>query len=242
MQLCRECTGYSEKCYTCSYCHGCKGCFSSHFCDHCQNLTDCFGCVEIENKKFCIFNKQYSADDYQRLLPELLKKSPEETLKKVEQLRRLLPVNAAIEYENIDCELMGYAFFNNRCYNLSYSRENEDCAHLFESNNNKSSIESNLIFQNQLVYEVNNSDMISHSAFILDSGRLHSSYFCSFCHDCANCFGCVDLEFKEYHILNKPYSPEEYQRQVERLLREFQEQKIDIATEWYKIWKLASSC
>ena len=36
------------------------------------------------------------------------------------------------------------------------------------------------------------------------------SYFLQDCQGCRNCFGCCNLRQKEYHILNEPYSKEEY--------------------------------
>ena len=35
--------------------------------------------------------------------------------------------------------------------------------------------------------------------------------YCSNCMQCKNCFGCSGLKGKEYHIFNKPYSPDQYQ-------------------------------
>ena len=33
---------------------------------------------------------------------------------------------------------------------------------------------------------------------------------CSFCNECTYCYGCVGLNKKEFHILNKPYSRSDY--------------------------------
>ena len=40
----------------------------------------------------------------------------------------------------------------------------------------------------------------------------HSAYLvrCSFCADCNYCLGCVGLQKKEFHILNRPYTRSEY--------------------------------
>lgn len=40
-------------------------CISSHFCEN------CFGCVGLKNKKYCIFNKQYSEEEYWQLLDKI---------------------------------------------------------------------------------------------------------------------------------------------------------------------------
>jgi hypothetical protein len=43
-------------------------------------------------------------------------------------------------------------------------------------------------------------------------GCTHSAYLvqCSFCNDCDYCLGCVGLNDKEFHILNRPYPRSEY--------------------------------
>ncbi len=49
----------------------CRGCSDSEYIMNCRNCTDCFGCIGLQNKKFCIFNKQYSEEEYWTLLDEI---------------------------------------------------------------------------------------------------------------------------------------------------------------------------
>ncbi len=46
------------------------------------------------------------------------------------------------------------------------------------------------------------------------------SEFCAYGRNLKNCFGCVYMENKEYHILNKPYSPEDYEKEVAKIKKE----------------------
>lgn len=39
--------------------------------DSCRNCHDCFGCIGLANKSFCIFNVQYEEDEYWRRIDEL---------------------------------------------------------------------------------------------------------------------------------------------------------------------------
>jgi hypothetical protein len=43
----------------------------SEYCDLCQNCSNCFACIGLKNKKFCIFNKQYSEEEYWQKLDEI---------------------------------------------------------------------------------------------------------------------------------------------------------------------------
>ncbi len=38
-----------------------------------QNCTNCFGCISLKNKQYCIFNKQYTKEEYEELLPKIIK-------------------------------------------------------------------------------------------------------------------------------------------------------------------------
>src|SRR3989338_10468327 len=47
---------------------------SSHSVEYsinCINCEYCFGCVGLRSKKFCIFNRQYSEDEYWNLADEI---------------------------------------------------------------------------------------------------------------------------------------------------------------------------
>src|SRR3989338_4272553 len=47
---------------------------NSHFleyCISCYNCENCFGCVGLRNKKYCVFNKQYTEEDYWKLVDEI---------------------------------------------------------------------------------------------------------------------------------------------------------------------------
>jgi hypothetical protein len=194
--------------------------------------------VELENKKFCIFNKQYTEAEYRNHLAELRKLTPAEVETYLEKLRENIPMVDLIEYENVESDLMVYSFLNTRCHDLMWSRENEDCAYLFEGVKCKDTVDGVLTFQTNVCYECVGNDNISHSAYLIDCSRTHFSYFCNYCADCEYCFGCVGLEFKKYHIFNKPYSPDEYHFHVDKILKELSEKNVNIADDWYRAWAL----
>ena len=51
------------------FCHGNRNVQYSYGCHSSQDL---FGCVGLRNKKYCIFNKQYSKEEYEALLPKII--------------------------------------------------------------------------------------------------------------------------------------------------------------------------
>lgn len=42
------------------------------FCDSCFNAKHLFGCISVRNAEYCILNKQYTRDEYERLVPQII--------------------------------------------------------------------------------------------------------------------------------------------------------------------------
>ncbi|MCC6323999.1 hypothetical protein IT400_04385 [Candidatus Nomurabacteria bacterium] len=44
-----------------------------YYCDSCRGCSDCFGCVSLSKKQYCIFNKQYTKDEYSNMIEKIKK-------------------------------------------------------------------------------------------------------------------------------------------------------------------------
>lgn len=42
------------------------------YCHFCQNSSYLFGCISLRNKQYCIFNKQYTKEEYEALVPKII--------------------------------------------------------------------------------------------------------------------------------------------------------------------------
>lgn len=42
------------------------------YCDGCNSCKNCFGCVGLKSKEYCIFNKQYSKEEYMKLKKKII--------------------------------------------------------------------------------------------------------------------------------------------------------------------------
>ena len=42
------------------------------YCYGCDQTKDCFGCSGLRRKQYCIFNKKYSKEDYEKLVPQII--------------------------------------------------------------------------------------------------------------------------------------------------------------------------
>jgi len=47
-------------------------CHDVYYSDNCFNSNNLFGCVGLKRKEYCIFNKQYSKEEYEALVPKLI--------------------------------------------------------------------------------------------------------------------------------------------------------------------------
>ena len=43
-----------------------------YYCDTIVNCQNCFGCIALHNKKYCILNKEYSKEEYEKLVPKII--------------------------------------------------------------------------------------------------------------------------------------------------------------------------
>ena len=65
IELCYDC--YEVHWYNLQFCNRTWPCSDSQYLWDCDNCVDCFGCVGLRWKKFCILNKQYSEEEYWEL-------------------------------------------------------------------------------------------------------------------------------------------------------------------------------
>ena len=42
------------------------------YCFYCKNSSDLFGCISLSNKKYCILNKQYTKEEYKKMVPKII--------------------------------------------------------------------------------------------------------------------------------------------------------------------------
>lgn len=60
--------------YNSLFCFQCMdNCNGIQYCVHCGVGTgNCFGCVGLKKKKYCVFNKQYSPEEYEKLVSKII--------------------------------------------------------------------------------------------------------------------------------------------------------------------------
>jgi hypothetical protein len=69
-----ECATVGEGAYNIKYCFNCwSGSRDLEYCSYMVGSYDCFGCVGLSKKQYCIFNKQYTKEEYFELKNKIIK-------------------------------------------------------------------------------------------------------------------------------------------------------------------------
>jgi len=229
---CYECVNI-ENCYSCLFCRDAINCSESILLDSCTGCKNCFGCSNLNNKQYWIYNEQKTKEDFEKIRDEFLKvdlggrkeiidhteshftKYPKKyahisTSEKASGDYIYHSKNITKSYFIDNCEEVRY------CSNLSYAKDFFDVD--YWGDRAERSFES--------------AEVGTETSNILFSRKIHGNsrniyYSVDCCFGCHDLFGCVGVKHGEYSILNKKYSPEEYEKKVAEIITHMQK-----AGEW----------
>ena len=209
--------------FQCFYCSEVKDCRNLTFCEECTNCNDCFGCFNLRNKQYYIFNQPYSKDDYFKELGKINTGSDIEVKKikeKFDEFKLKLPRKYI--HGNHNKNVTGEYIYRSKdtfncfevaeCENVRYSQQ-------FAPGVKDSYDYTNWGENSELVYEsCACGDNCQNIKFCFDCWpAVQDSEYCFNCHSSSNLFGCVGLRSKQYCILNKQYTKEEYEELVSKI-------------------------
>ncbi|MBI3619184.1 hypothetical protein HY213_04105 [Candidatus Peregrinibacteria bacterium] len=103
---------------------------------------------------------------------------------------------------------------NKNCYLIFAATDNEDCYYSTYVQRNKNAVDCFFTFESELCYEC----IDCYNCYHLTHGQYcqncSNSSLLFDCRGCSDCFASAALVNKQYHILNKPYAKEEYEKIV----------------------------
>ncbi len=239
LTFCRDCVDVShlskcEECYDSFWitsgnrnigCNNCENCFAMWFSKNCVGCSDCVGCVGLRKKQYHIFNTPYSKEDYHAKLEELNLGSYAGYQKAKAQARELwlkFPNKFIEGLQNANVS-GNYVDHSQNVKNSFLVRDGENlkfCQYLQELPGCKDCYDWSIWGDNgQLMYECHacgiGTQNVRFSLFIQEDSRdIEYSMICS---GSSYLFGCVGLRKKQYCILNKQYSKEEYEALVPKI-------------------------
>lgn len=202
-------------CYNLSFSQQCENCADSAFLHDCRGLTNCAFCVNLTNKRYHLFNKLCSKEEYEKFMREV-SAEPLKYAEKFEEFRAQYPVrsNNFISCENVSGDNI---FHSQNIYHGFDVYDSRDCAYLHDGLKGVDCHDICFFDGTELCYE--STSLIGYgyrfTNFCRDSYNL---FYCDNCHSCKNLFGCCGLRKGEYCVFNKQYSKSEYEELVPRII------------------------
>lgn len=221
-ELCYE----SVDCYNCyqvQHSQYCQNCRDSYLLYDCKSCSDCFGCVSLTNKQYHIFNQPYSKEEYFKKLAEIFS-DPQwltHSKEKFSDLQKRLPHKyyAGISNENVTGDHISFSKNAQNCFDCTYLEDCKFCCWLHRAKDCYDhyawGYPGELGYENQLVG--NNFYNVKFSAIC--GTNVQDLSYCFYCFSSSkSLFGCIGMRKKEYCILNKQYSKEEYEKLVPKII------------------------
>jgi hypothetical protein len=241
---CRDCLDNShisdsERCHECFWVQNCYQCYHTIMCVDSRNMwfsrdclgcSDCFGCTNLRKASYCIFNQQYSKEEYFSKLKEMnlnTRSGIEEARKACREFWKTQPN----KYHQGLMNLNSTGAYVSHCKNVLDSylvRNSEDmryCQYMLVPGN-KNCMDVSVWGQNtENSYETSVSGENSYNLkFTLDCWpNVRDCEYSMHLKSSSDCFGCVGLKSAQYCILNKQYSKEEYFEMVDKIKKHMDE-------------------
>lgn len=220
---------HSNRMYRVRYGYFSDECLDSSFLYNCVGCSDCFGCVNLRKKKYCLFNEQLSKEEYRTRLTAWdlgSYKKLQEAKKKFRELYLATPHRPAhvLNSQNVTGDIIRDAKNCKTCFSALDGVEN--CKYLFFGGLSlKDSYDVSVGGDtSELMYETmaitGNNQRIFFSA---GGGRSHDVWYCDWVIDSSDMFGCISIRNKKHCILNKQYTKEKYEQLIERIRQQMDE-------------------
>ena len=215
--------------YQTFFCEDVVASINMWFCRSCVGCSDCVGCVNLSKKKYCIFNKQYSQEEFQKIF----KGYDFGSIQSLQKFRKstmafLLKYPRKHFNDRRSTNTTGEYVYNSKNVHDSYMvRKAENCRYCqFLKAGPVADCYDYSMFgeQAELVYESCwVGQQASNIKFSVWNYGVSNLEFCFGCHGSNNLFSCVSIRKGEYMILNKKYSKEEYLEITEKLRKQMTE-------------------
>ena len=205
--------------YRLFFSESCTKCSGSYFLKSCTGCDNCFGCINLRNKKYYIFNEPYTKEDYLKKIKEF-KLNSYEGLLKTRKIVDEFWLRYPNKYMHKDAQCVNvsgeYVFRAKNALNCYQARELEDARYCQFITMPPAKDIYDLSEWGMGVQRIvdcitvgEGADLVKFSCGAWHQGTMEVEYGM---HNvsCQYTFGCINQKKKQYHILNKKYSPEEY--------------------------------
>ncbi|MBU0647673.1 hypothetical protein KJ855_00660 [Patescibacteria group bacterium] len=209
-----------DKCYSSKYLFNCDSCHECHYCRDCVGCNNCFGCIGLRHKEYHFFNQPLSKEDYDKRLAEYLNTidGQNKAIKEAESVfaqhpRRFAKMTGC---ENCTGDVLANCI---NAKNAFLSTDVEDSKNINVVFDGRDLMDIFSFGEGELCYNVSSSGYsFSRCANIFGCMALNDCFYNIYCLHGKHLFGCVGLHRKEYCILNKQYTKEEYEELAPKII------------------------
>lgn len=211
-----------ELCYNSTDLVNSKNCRDSAFLYDCRSCENCTMCWGLRNKKYCIENRQFSREEYEKSIKQFDRGSYAQYVRFQERFRQVVRENAIHRSSIIDnCENCtgDYIFNSKNTLDSYYAIQCEDSRFIYDGFGHKDSYDCyESAFETERQYECYGCNFTKFSFGAMISHECNNVYYTDYCFNSRDLFGCVSMKRAEYCILNKQYSYEEYEELKARII------------------------
>lgn len=238
-ELCYECID-CVRCHSSAYLQDCDNCAESMFLKNCTGCKNCLMCSNLKNKEYHVENAPVSKEEFERFRAMLgSNKAVESARKRFDSLKVEYPQKYIHGVQNED--VVGDYLVNcKNAYNCFDSEDLWDCRHVYQGFMPlKNCMDIHECGEAERLYECSVAGYKLHSCVFCNHtlASMSDMIYCQLCHHSKSCFACVGLRRKEYCILNKQYSKEEYEELVPKIVEHMKD-----TGEWGEFFPTDTSC
>ncbi|MSR67369.1 hypothetical protein EXS65_00880 [Candidatus Peribacteria bacterium] len=217
-QFCYECVNASD-CYHTSFSQNVAQCVESAFLFNCRHCTHCFGCTNLVQKEYYLFNKPCTPAEFESEMSQLSSASFVADMRTKLSDLRLRCIHRENNNVNIEHCTGDYLINSKNCIDCYESKGSEDCKRILCSKLVKDSHDLfGFGYDSQLLYDCVGTGLSTSVAFTWICTSTSNLYYSLHCDNIHNCFGCISVRLKQYCILNKQYTKEEYEALVGKII------------------------
>jgi len=221
-ELCYECVDCFNG-YNLRYSQSCRACRDSILLFDCRSCEYCIGCAGLVNKKYYIFNKPSTKKEYEKLIEKIHSNEDtfDDAFKEFKKIKLQVPHKFYSGNNNQDISGDHISFSKNahNCFDCTHLEDCKNCTWFHRAKDCQDCYGWG--YPAELGYEIqlcgNNFYRLLFSAWCTTNiSDLTYCYYCAI--NSKNLFACVSLHQKQYCVLNKQYSMEEYEKLVPRII------------------------
>lgn len=214
------------KCFNSAYLQDCVSTQDSYYSYACVNCSNVFGCSNLRGKQYCIFNRQLTKEQYDQLLPKYLAVPSHKVLQALEELKKNYPLTQTHSLNTENSPYGDFVYNCKNCYMCFDTNNSENSGYIYDSGGHKKVYDSTFSGESEISYEIIDSTHLFNCSYAIWSGHSQDSTYIVTCGNVRNCLGCVNLYQKEYCILNRQFTKEEYEKISKPILEELKAKNL----------------